>query len=366
MAAPSLNRRVKRWEVRSSRSRRKWRVSLGFYKRINDFPRRRLRLPLCFSVSPKRERRSGLSHSNLPEGNITSISTRPFPPHSCVPRSPRDLSALAPHYSPDRRRLRSSPGNYAEALGNHVGSAAFHDPGATLMHCPWIFQSHERGVTRATRSYLELHFSEARAGEKRADRRTVRCDFYTHSIFIRIIFLSEGTQCPFSNRAVRASYNIFNLYKYMLSHCAEFFCRNSTCSCRMIECQCSRCLRSGSARKFREYRGARVLPRAHCLQRTTCASRHAIRARGTRSDTSCLSSGSGRRQEKEGGSERMGNRKNPAGGEGEGAKSERYRGKSGPLWPDAEIMLTSTIRMESRFPGVDWRVKNGPRDRPDL
>ncbi|EGI68177.1 hypothetical protein G5I_03273 [Acromyrmex echinatior] len=41
--------------------------------------------------------------------------------------------------------------------------------------------------------------------------------------------------------------------------------------------------------------------------------------------------------------------------------AERYREKSGPLWPDTEIMLTGPIQMESRFPGVDRRVKNDPR-----
>lgn len=74
---------------------------------------------------------------NLSEGhNATRISgdihALTFPPFLSV----REIySALAPHYSPHRRRLRSSPENYAEVLGNHVGipqssgAVAFHDSG---------------------------------------------------------------------------------------------------------------------------------------------------------------------------------------------------------------------------------------------
>ncbi|EZA47682.1 hypothetical protein X777_15430, partial [Ooceraea biroi] len=86
------------------------------------------------------------------------------------------------------------------------------------------------------------------------------------------------------------------------------------------------------------------------------ASRHAICTRGTRSDTSCLSSGS-RRQGSKRERTREGNRKEwvtepqPRGERTD--TSKRHREKSGPLWSDAEIMLTGPLRTESRFPEID-------------
>lgn len=107
-----------------------------------------------------------------------------------------------------------------------------------------------------------------------------------------------------------------------------------------------------------ENRGARVLPRAHCLQGTTCASRHAIRARGTRSDTSCLSSGS--RPET---GER--NRERGTG------KTRGYEGReighggtiSGEKW--SIVARRGNNADWSDTYGFDWRMKNGPRNRPD-